>query len=151
MSATFTNNSIQIKALLDDKAEAFLYEAAELLKTQASRISPVDSSDLKGSWDYMVDMSKGEAKVGSPLEYSIYNEFGTGEYAANGDGVKGGWYVPEGKLSAKAKRKMRKTVIHGEVFYFTRGRRPSHTLEKAFTAKKNAIINRAKQIFGEIK
>lgn len=135
MSVEFTDNSINLKALLDDKAKAFLYEAASEIQSQAKRNSRVKTGQLKGSWDYKVDESKGEAKIGSPLENAIWEEFGTGEYAVHGNGRKGGWRYQDDEGN----------------WHFTVGKMPNHTLENAFTAKKNAIINRAKQIFGEIK
>ena len=61
------------------------------------------------------------------------NKYLTGEYAANGDGRKGGWRYKDDS---------------GD-WHFTRGKKPNRTLMRAFTAKKSAIINRAKQVFGE--
>lgn len=134
MSVVFEDNSIAVKAAMNEKAEQLLYEAAEVIKSQAMQITPVATGQLKGSWDYKVDLGSMEAKVGSPLENAIWNELGTGEYAANGDGRQGGWaYQDE----------------DGE-WHFTRGKRPNHTLQKTFDVKKGPIINRAKQLFGEL-
>lgn len=134
MAVQFQDFSIQVKEALDEKAIAFLYEAAAELKTQAARNSRVDTGQLKGSWDYNVDESGKKATIGSPLENAIWEEFGTGEYAANGDGRKGGWFYVDDKGKG----------------HFTRGKTPNHTLQRAFDSKKNAIINRAKEIFGEL-
>ena len=134
MSVEFQDFSVQVKEALDEKAEEFLYTAAEVLKTQAGQITPVKTSQLKGSWDYKVDLSSKEATIGSPLENAIWNEFGTGEYAANGDGRKGGWFYVDDEGKG----------------HFTHGKHPRHTLQTAFTVKKNSIINLAKQIFGDM-
>lgn len=134
MSIRFEDNSIEVKAEIEEKAIAFLYEASELLKGQTAQLTKVASGQLKGSWDYTVDTSEKIARVGSPEENAIWNELGTGEYAANGDGRQGGWrYQDE----------------NGE-WHFTRGKKPQHTLQKSFDVKKNSIINRAKQLFGEL-
>lgn len=132
MSVEFQDFSIQVKEALDEKAVAFLYEAAGELKTQAARNSRVDTGQLKGSWDYKVDESDKKATIGSPLENAIWEEFGTGEHAVNGDGRKGGWFYVDDKGKG----------------HFTRGKTPNRTLQRAFDSKKNAIINRARQIFG---
>lgn len=134
MPVEFHDFTIHVKEALDEKAEAFLYEAAELIKTQAGQLTKVKTGQLKGSWDYKVDTAAKEAQIGSPLENAIWNEFGTGEFAAHGDGRKGGWTYQdeEGK------------------WWHTKGKKPRHTLQNAFTAKKNSIINCAKQIFGEL-
>lgn len=149
MSVQFTDNSVQVKAAMDEAVSAFLSEAGGEVVAHASRHSPKDTGQLRGSWASDVNESKAEVKVGSPLENAIWNEFGTGEYAAEGKGRKGGWYVPADKLSAKAKTKMRKVVINGKEFYFTKGKRPQRTLENAFTKNKSKLKKRAEEIFKE--
>lgn len=130
MAVKFDDYSIQVKDALDSASEAFLYEAAELLKGAAAQASPVASGQLKGSWDYKVDTGALEAQVGSPLENAIWNEYGTGEYAALGNGRKGGWRYKDSK----------------DKWHFTRGKRPRRTLQTAFSSKKASIIRRAEQI-----
>lgn len=132
MSIRFEDYSIQVKAVMDEAAVKFLYEAAELLKGQTAQLTPVDTGQLKGSWAYKVDTGSMEAKIGSPIENGIWNELGTGEYAANDDGRKGGWAYQDEKGN----------------WHYTKGKRPNHTLQKAYDAKKNSVKNRAKQLFG---
>ena len=134
MSVEFQDFSVQVKEAVDEKVKTFLYESSELLKGQAVQITPVKTGQLKGSWDYKVDLTRKESKIGSPLENAIWNELGTGEYAANGDGRKGGWYYVDDDGNG----------------HFTHGKRPNHTLQKTFDAKKNSIINFARQLFGEL-
>lgn len=134
MSVHFDDFSIQVKEALDEKAVSFLHEAASELKSAAQRNSRVRTGQLKGSWDYKVDEGAKEATIGSPEQNAIWEELGTGEYAANGDGRTGGWSYQDD--SGK--------------WHHTRGKTPNHTLQRAFDSKKNAIINRAKQIFGEL-
>lgn len=134
MPVEFQDFSLQVKAAIDDKALAFLEEAASEIESAAKRNSRVDSGQLKGSWTHLVDESAGEATIGSPLENAIWEEFGTGEYAAKGDGRKGGWSYEDDA---------------GD-WHHTKGKKPNRTLQRAFDSKKAAIVNRAKQIFGEL-
>lgn len=134
MSVEFQDFSLQVKAAIDDKALAFLEEAASEIESAAKRNSRVDSGQLKGSWTHLVDESAGEATIGSPLENAIWEEFGTGEHALHGDGRKGGWSYQDDA---------------GD-WHHTKGKKPNRTLQRAFDSKKGVIINRAKQIFGEL-
>lgn len=145
----FEDYSIQVKDALEEAAVQLLEEAANEIQSQAQRKTPVDTGQLKGSWKHVVDESKKEATIGSPLENAIWTEFGTGEYALEGKGRKGGWLVPAEKLSAKAKSKMQKVEIDGKDFYRTYGKRPVRMLHNAFEESKAKIKRRAEQIFKE--
>lgn len=144
----FIDNRVKVNRAIDDAIAAFLYEASGELVAQTARTTPVDSGQLKGSWKANVDETKGEAVIGSELDNAIYNEFGTGEYAVNGDGRKGGWYIHESKLSAKAKSRMKRVEgKDGKIFYFTTGKKPQRTFQTAYNNTKSKIIKRAKEIF----
>ena len=132
MSVELKDFILQVKAALDEKAMQFLEEAASEVESAASRYSRVRSGQLKGSWTHIVEGK--EATIGSPLQNAIWEEYGTGEYAAGGDGRKGGWVYRDAA---------------GD-YHFTRGKTPNRTLQRAFESRKNAIINLAKQIFGEL-
>lgn len=129
----FEDFSLQVQEALVDAAIRFLEEAASEIESQARRNSRVDTGQLKGSWNHIVDENKMEATIGSPLENAIWEEFGTGEYAANGDGRKGGWFYEDENGDG----------------HFTHGKTPNRTLQRAFDSKKGKIINRAKHIFKE--
>jgi hypothetical protein len=126
----FIDNSLQVKRALEGAIEAYLNEAGGELVSQTKRNTPVDTGQLKGSWDYVVDMSKNKCTVGSPLENAIWTELGTGEFALNGDGRKGGWAYKD----AKGK------------WHKTKGKKPSRPLHKAFTASKSALKRRAAEV-----
>ena len=79
----------------------------------------------------MVDTTFHEATVGSSDENAIWEEFGTGEYALQGNGRKGGWVYKD---------------ANGE-FHHTYGKTPSRAFWNAFTALKDKIINRIKNSF----
>lgn len=134
MSVEFQDFSVQVKEAVGEKAAQFLEEAAAEIESAAKRNSRVDTGQLKGSWDHQVNESAQEATIGSPLQNAIWEEFGTGEYAAGGDGRKGGWYYVDSEGNG----------------HFTHGKKPNHTLQKAFDNTKTAIIRRAKQIFKEL-
>lgn len=130
----FQDFSIEVKAAIEDAGIAFLHEAAGELVSQVARTSPVDTGQLKNSWQYKVDESEMEATVGSPLENAIWNEYGTGEFAVNGDGRKGGWVYKD-----------------EDGFHFTRGKKANRTFSTAFTKLKPKIIKAAKERFGDLK
>lgn len=130
----FEDFSIQVKKAIEEKALKFLEEAASEVESQARINSREDTGQLKGSWAHTVDESAQKATIGSPLENAIWEELGTGEYAANGDGRKGGWYYVDDEGNG----------------HFTRGKTPNHTLQRAVDQKKTVIQKRANQIFGEL-
>lgn len=123
MSVKFEDNSKAVKSALDEALIAGLYAAAAEIESQAAQNSPVDTGQLKGSWAHKVDENKMEAVIGSPLEYAIYQEFGTGEYAYEGKGRKGGWRYQDAK---------------GE-WHFTKGNKPVRMLWNAFHTKRHTI------------
>lgn len=107
----FKDYSIQVKAAINNELIAALHEASNEIVSQTARNTRVDTGQLKGSWTYVVDESKLEASIGSPLENAIWEEFGTGVYALNGDGRKtpwqyqdknGNWVVTVGKKGTRA-------------------------------------------------
>lgn len=130
MSVKLTNNTAKVKAALDDACIAYLYEAGGELEAQTKRNTRVGTGQLKNSWTYKVDESKGEVTVGSPLENAIWEEFGTGEYALNGDGRKGGWIYQD----------------DNKKWHHTYGKKPHRALQSAFTTLKAALIKRAGEV-----
>jgi len=133
MSVQFEDFSIKVKDALESTALQFLEEAASEVESQAKRNSRVDTGQLKGSWKHIVDVDKHEATIGSPLQNAIWEEFGTGEYAVNKDGRKGGWYYQDdvGK------------------WHHTIGKQPNRTLQNAFDSKKGKIMAMAAKVFKE--
>ena len=130
----FEDFSLKVKNAIKEKTLQFLEEAASEVESAARRNSRVDDGNLKGSWTHIVDESAKEATIGSPLENAIWEELGTGEYAVEGNGRKGGWLYED---------------KNGETV-FTRGKTPNRTLQRAFESKKGVIRKRAEQIFGEL-
>lgn len=157
----FTDNSVEVKAALNKALVAFLHEAGAEIKTQAERNTPVgESSQLKKHWDNVVDAGQLKATVGNTLEYAIYQELGTGEYALEGNGRKGYWvYVKDSDSGNMAKKSRSYTLEEAQSVvaylreekgleaYYTKGTRPKRMLYKAFKLWKPKIEARAKQIF----
>ena len=138
------------------EAVAFLHEAAGALVSQTQRntaVGKVSGGKTKSEWTYQVDESKLEAAIGNPMENAIWEEFGTGEYALNGDGRKGKWYIPignaEGQISQNVVDAYGMKVVHGKggVDYVeTSGKRAKRPFYTAYLAKKNAIQKRLESI-----
>ena len=132
-SVQFTDNSVKVIDKLQDNCIKFLEEAKSSLASQASRNSPVKSGDLRRSFqsDSKVIDSELTAYIGSSLEYSIWQEMGTGEYAIEGNGRKGGWAYKDpdtGKL------------------IFTHGNKPRRMLYHAYQQKKKSVQKRAEEL-----
>ena len=117
----------QVKSVIAELAMSSLEEAAGELESQVKRNTVVDTGKTKNSWQHRVTQTGEdyEAKVGSDYENSIWEEFGTGEYALNGDGRKGGWAYEDPKT--------------GETIW-TRGKRPRRPFHHAYTTMKPKII-----------
>lgn len=130
MSVQFRDNSARVKAELNNKVKEWLYEASGELEAQVKRNSRVDTGQTKNSWTYKVDESKGESKIGSPLENAIWEEFGTGQYALHGDGRKTAWKYKD----------------HFGNWHMTTGKRPNRALNNAFTTLKGELKARLEQI-----
>lgn len=130
----FENNSVEVKEAINEAITAWLEEAGGELQSQVQRNTPVDTGQLKGSWNYHVDEGEQKATIGSPLENAIWNEFGTGQYALHGDGRKTPWRYKD---------------IHGK-WHTTTGKRPKRSLHNAFESSKariqRALENKLKEL-----
>jgi len=158
----FTDNSVRVKAALDDAVTRWLYEAGGALEAQTKKNTSnrnYGKRDVKNSWKYTVDESKKEAQVGSNLEASYWEEFGTGEHALYHNGRKGWWVYVEGNDTPSANQKMytereAKAVAasmrrKGLDAHATNGNEPNRPLFTAFTMKKASIIRRFQAIMRE--
>lgn len=152
----FIDNHLQVNRAIDNAVYDYLVGVSvELVKQTVRNIDKakaVDSGQLKGSFTYIVDESKGEAVIGSPLENAIWTELGTGEWAVNHNGRSGAWYVPVEKVTGKKKPTFNGKVIiiegkNGQKFYKTNGKKPVRMLFNAFEKNKAKFIRRAEKIF----
>ncbi len=131
MAVEFHDYTIRVKDTMDDGINAVLEECAGELESQVKRNSRVDTGKTKNSFRHRVDDEDHVAYIGSDAENAIWEEFGTGEYALEGNGRKGGWAYQDAK---------------GD-WHFTNGKKPSRAFWKAYTSMKNKIINRIQNFF----
>lgn len=123
MSLHFEDNSAEVKAKLNGICTDWLHEAAGELQGQAQRNTRVDSGRTKSSFEYSVDSGVKKAAVGSNYENVIWEEFGTGQYALEGNGRKTPWVYKD---------------RHGN-WHRTSGKRGTRALFNAFNAKKKQL------------
>ena len=119
----FEDNSAAVKRELERAVIRGLIKAAMLVESQAVLLVPVNTGGLRNSIGYKVNESELVAYVGTNCEYAIYVEYGTGEFAENGNGRKGGWLykTPDGEV------------------HFTYGMPPQPYLRPAFRKNQKAI------------
>lgn len=128
-NVVFEDNRIEVKEAISEVAFAGLEEVAGELESQVKRNTKVDTGRTKNSWRHRVtgSMMAGEyvAYVGSDYENAIWEEFGTGDYALNGDGRKGGWFYEDAE----------------GVGHFTHGKKPRRPFWNTYTSLKPSIIS----------
>lgn len=101
---------------LEQAVHNALEEASSEVEAKVKQYSKVDTGQTKASYDHVVNDSEHVAYVGSSYENAIWEEFGTGIYALNGNGRKTSWvYTPD----------------NGQTFYRTKGKKPRRPLHKA--------------------
>lgn len=109
-----------------------LEEASGELEGQVKSNTKVKTSKTKNSWDHVVNEDKYEAYIGSNYENAIWEEFGTGIYAQNGNGRKD---VPWVYQDEDGK------------WHRTKGKKPRRALQRAFEGMKNTIEKYFKERF----
>lgn len=117
----FEDFSVDVKNLMEDKINSWIYEISGEIESRVKRNTRVDTGQLKSSWKYRVFRDKKEAVIGSPLENSLWEEFGTGEYALKGNGRKGGWLYKDFKGRWR----------------YTKGKTPTRAFQRAYDSVKN--------------
>lgn len=125
------DNVIEFKSHLKevtDRIELEIYKALEeasgAVEAQVKQNQRVDTGQTKGSWKHYVSARKHEAYIGSNYENAIWEEFGTGIHALNGNGRKTPWvYTPD----------------NGKTFYRTKGKKPLRPLYNAMRTMRPKI------------
>lgn len=148
----FEDNSIKVTEALDKVGDQWLEDATRVLHRQVIQNTRVDTSQTKSSWKKVVEGDKGI--VGSTSENAIWEEFGTGHYAVEGNGRQTPWYVPvEGYTGHKKPTYNGKVVIvygkDGKAFYKTNGKKPTRALENAKNSTEKKIRKRLEQLVKE--
>lgn len=126
----FVSYADKVMNQMDEVLERAMTMVLEIIKSAAKAGAPVNTGQLRDRIDYQLKAVNGQVIgiVGSPEQYAIYVEFGTGEFAENGAGRKGGWAFQDPS---------------GE-WYFTWGQEPQPFMRNAFRQHKKDI----KEILG---
>lgn len=124
MAVEFQDFTIHVTEALEDAALQWLEEAGSVLQRQAANNTRVGTGETAGKWDYMVDEGTKKCEIGNPLQNAIWEEFGTGEHALEGNGRKGGWTYKDEEG-------------HWHHTYGKKARRP---FWKAYSSLKNQLI-----------
>lgn len=127
----------RIKQKLLDKLET----VGQFVEDSANLLCAVDTGNLRGSITHKVLSEALSVRIGTNELYAPYIEFGSGEFAENGQGRKGGWFFvsdrPQlaGWLGPLGKTK------DGKYLYFTYGSKPHPFLRPALENNRNVILN----------
>ena len=129
----YNDHTIEVQNAMSACIMRALEETAGELESQVKRNTAVDTGQLKGSWTHRITSSsdKSQATIGSPLQNAIWEEFGTGDYALNGNGRKGGWFYVDAKGDG----------------HFTHGKRPRRAFWNAYTTLKSKLIKHIQDVF----
>jgi len=133
-STKFIDNSKAVKAALKQQQLSWLEMASIIIEGKAVALCVVDTKYLRDSIDHQVSEKEMIAYIGTPAEYAVYIEFGTGEFAENGNGRKGGWVYK---------------TPSGQVF-FTYGQRPKPFLRPAFKDSNDQIKKLLEDLLREL-
>lgn len=142
MAIKYENNFPAVEKLIDINVERALIASSELVRSQAktnvTAAGRVDTGKLRDDINYKLVKDSGysggmASQVGSPDEHAIYNEFGTGEFAENGAGRKGGWFYRAADGTP----------------HFTKGLKPIKFMRNAFRDTKQEVQNIYQQELGK--
>ena len=123
------------KDCIDKLTEAglrFLEEAGGEVESGAKNRVRVDTGWTKRNYEHHVDKAAMCCYVGSNVENAIWEEFGTGRYAEEGNGRQTPWAYEDPKT--------------GEVRW-TRGKKPMRPLRGSYEKLRPAIKKRAQEIY----
>ena len=135
MSVEFNDFSRIVLQKIQETGEQFLEEVGGEVEAQTKRNTKVDTGKTKGSWEHVVNTKKMEVQIGSRYINALWEEFGTGIYALNGDGRKTKWVY--------------KSPKDGK-FHATVGKKPRRALYHAYESKRDLIIREARRRFKEL-
>lgn len=147
-NVTFVDNSLKIKAEINEITLTWLHEAAHEVEAHAQRNCKMEDEmgvKLRSSYEAIIDSGAGKAQIGSPMEAAYWEEFGTGSHAVDTSKSRKGWWVyvknnanpfPRGgktyNTEAEAQAVAESMRKDGLDAYATNGRDPQHTLQNAF-------------------
>ncbi|KIR03460.1 hypothetical protein P261_02275 [Lachnospiraceae bacterium TWA4] len=135
MSIKFEDYSNDIKNIIKEKSVAWLTEASGEIEAQTKRNCTVVTGKTKGSFTHVVDEEALEGHIGSNYDNAIWEEFGTGLYALEGNGRKTPWIYKDSKGKT----------------YRTVGKKPKRMLHNAYHSLKGVLESSARSMFGGLK
>lgn len=129
-----TDNTQTVQKILDRIKGQYLEDGARLLLGQVQSNTRVDTGQTKGSWQSVVQDDR--AVVGSDNPNAIWEEFGTGHYALDGNGRQDPWYIPVDGYTGHKKPTFEGQVVvvygkGGKAYFKTDGKRPNRALYRA--------------------
>lgn len=122
----FECHSNLCKDAIKAKSLQWLHECGQGIIRQILDIYRYKTCATKNSFDYFVDDGEMSCTIGSPMENAIWEEFGTGIYAENGNGRKTGWKYTDEK----------------GVEHWTRGKKGTKAFRKSFDVKRKMLQDR---------
>jgi len=142
--AKYKSFNKEVKKALDIAEIKSLRLIGAMVKSEASQNvienGSVDTGDLHQRMAHEI-FNKGTKKglrVGNPLKHASYVELGTGEFAKNGKGRKGGWWWFGGDTGK------------WKGWHFTRGQKPKPFLAPAVSNNKQDIKGITEDVFREV-
>ena len=108
----FEDYTLEVMEVIDNQINATLEECAGEIESQTKQNSRVDTGQTKNSFQHKVVESEHVAYIGSNHENAIWEEFGTGEFALEGNG------------------------------HFTMGKKPSRAFWNAYNSLKKAVTDK---------
>lgn len=148
----------EVSAEIDSALNSWLEEAAGEIEAGAKELSRVDTGQTKASYQHVVDEGMKVAYIGSNYQNAIWEEFGTGEYALEGNGRKGYWVYVKGSEKARgaspkksytlseAKRVVAILRSKGLEAYYTKGKAPNRPLYRSYMASHQRLVRRLESI-----
>lgn len=156
----FTDNSIEVTEQINKGLRNALREVAAEIVRQARINSRVSTGETRKKYSYRTQETVNGfvAYIGSNYKNAIWEEFGTGEYALNGNGRPGYWvYVksgsddkkkdkPVGKIYTLKEAKQVMAILRSKGLdaYYTKGKKPTRALFRAFNEHKEKYIEHLK-------
>lgn len=138
-TVVLTDYTGKIQANVEKTALKWLKETSGELEAVTKDNSAVGQAGAptKNSWTHKVDASKKEAVVGSSSLNAVYEEYGTGEFALEGNGRSTPWYVPVEDVVGYKKPAYngKVTIVYGKggkAYYKTNGKEPKKMLHDAW-------------------
>ena len=122
----FEDYTLEVMEVIDNQINATLEECAGEIESQTKQNSRVDTEQTKNSFQHKVVESEHVAYIGSNHENAIWEEFGTGEFALEGNGRKGGWFYKDAEGNG----------------HFTMGKKPSRAFWNAYNSLKKAVTDK---------